>query len=166
MAEIKLSFFAQALDNTSPNHLSIDGQILHSNDTALREQITTMIANTTMKGKNVFDEAFIQLHINGADFIISVPSAERDVIGRIAPIVCIGKINDPMDDSVTEQILYEINCFTAMIGRSVEPETIRVARKALLLLKKNRKIPRYGLTIGVAIIAVIAIYLLSKIGVK
>jgi len=166
LVEIKLSFFAQALDNTSPNHLSLDGQMLHSNDTALREQITTMIANTTMKGKKVFDEEFIQLHINGADFIISVPSAERDDIGRIAPIVCIGKVNDPMDDSVTEKILHEIKHFTAMIGRSVDPETIRIARKALLLLKKNRQIPRYGLAIGAAIIAVIAIYLLSKIGVK
>ena len=134
-----LSFRAQSLDNLAPDPMMEEnGKILE--DQEHRQELVRYISRVSIDGSQVFSKGDISVFRYGNDFILEVPSDRRDSAGRIAPIICYGKIAGKPDNSWPDTIVKAIRDFAGYIGRGVSDEDASSARHGLEeLVKKNTR---------------------------
>lgn len=132
-----LIFWAQALDNASPDHIEMHGEELSAYDTVRRQQAVALVSNVIKTGRTIFELDGVQLSVNAQHFVIEVPSAQRDRMGRTAPIVCFGARDQAADDALGAAVAAGIDGFATRIGRSLGPEHLELARKSFSDLKKK-----------------------------
>lgn len=139
----RLRFWAQALDNTSPDHFDMRGEPLAPDDSAARQEIVSRVSRVARSGSRVFQRDGVRLLADGRHFVVEVASVQRDEAGRIAPVVCYGSCsrNDtlPVDETVVAIVE-----FAAGIGRSVHPEHVELIHAALSAQQKKVRRGRLG----------------------
>ncbi|MEO7035874.1 MAG: hypothetical protein ABI548_18205 [Polyangiaceae bacterium] len=134
-----LLFWAQALDNASPDHLARGGQDLPIEDSGGRQDVVSRVSAVVKTGDKVFSEAGVNLTGDGNRFVVEVTSVQRDHAGRAAPIICFGEYASPIEDSLWVSVAAGVEDFARRIGRDVAPERVVATRRAFDQLKKKRR---------------------------
>ncbi|KPF86310.1 hypothetical protein IP70_08375 [alpha proteobacterium AAP38] len=135
-----MSFKAQALDNTSPDHYQIDNELLTDDDEARCRQVTKAISEVALEGKRSLKADGAELITDRLRFLVQVYSEQSDRSGRRAPILCCGEL-DREDDLWAERrvIIDAIQSFAAKIGRTVERRHIQAIENELARKEKFKK---------------------------
>lgn len=144
----KLILWAQALDNTSSDHIQVRGKALNSEDIILRQEAVSLVSSVIKGGARIFDVKGVLLTADDKHFVVEVPSAQRDSAGRTAPIVCYGDYDATFGDALVTSTLVALDEFVKCIGRTLHPEHLDLARKSFETLKKKSsmtKLVRVGL---------------------
>lgn len=125
-----LIFRAQAIDNTSDDPLMIDGKmIMDQSGSETRQEAMSTISQVSIKGKLVFDKDHVMLYQLKSNFLLEVISSERDVIGRIAPVLCYG------NHSHLNQVIEGLRNFGQETEHPIPQEQLDIAKEALKLVK-------------------------------
>lgn len=160
-----LIFWAQALDNSSPDHIEISGAILSPDDTVRRQEAVSRVSNVVKAGTRVFESRDLQMTADEHHFVIEVPSTQRDRAGRTAPVVCYGDYGSTVNDELAKSVAVGFDEFAKGIGRSLQPAQSEFVR-AFEALKKNvttRKLVRgAGIAAAVLVLLLLAYCLESK----
>ena len=154
----KLIFWAQALDNASPDHIEMRGEELSPDDTVRRQEAVSLVSGVVKAGSRIFDQRGVQLTEDGRHFVVEVPSAERDRAGRTAPLVCYGDYDSTVGDALGASVAVGLDDFAKRIGRNILPEHFELARESFAVLKKKsstRKLERV-VAIGAVALALLA----------
>ncbi len=146
----KLVFWAQALDNASPDHIAFQGEDVSPNDEVRRQQAVSLVSSVVKGGTPVFVEDGFQLTEDGHRFVVEVPSGERDREGRIAPIVCCGEYDATVNEALSAHVAAGIGNFANSIGRTTHAKHLEMTLKAFAALKKKSSTRRLRRTIGIA----------------
>ncbi|QCG92717.1 hypothetical protein E6C67_02035 [Azospirillum sp. TSA2s] len=157
-----LSFKAQALDNTSPDHYQISDELLPADDQTRRRQVTNQISEVAREGEVLLQANGAELIFHRSRFLVQVYSEQLDQAGRRAPILCCGEFNSNDEPRAEcENLIQAIRGFATKIGRTVEPEHIQaISGRLAKLKKKNRTGPlTVGVGIGVLLIALLLVAL-------
>lgn len=135
----ELSFLAQSLDNRSPDPAALNGCQLGPDDEEKHQELVRKISQVSISGRRVFSEGFISAHRRYGTFILKIPSVQRDSSGRIAPIICYGRVPKKPAESWPEDVTDEMKKFAASIGRKISDQDISSGREAVeAVLKKTR----------------------------
>jgi hypothetical protein len=122
--------WVQHLDNTSDDHIFINGTELSGTETSLRQNIYSSVSDVVKSGKMIFNKNHVQCQKNKKYCYVEVDSEEPDRVGRIAPIVCYTAIHN------ASKIKRSILSFASNIDRTFSSETISTLDEALKLLKQ------------------------------
>lgn len=163
----KFTFWAQALDNSSPDHIEARGEELDFGDSGRRQEAATQVSRVIKLGNNVFSADGVQLTADNRDFVLEVPSVQRDRVGRIAPIVCYGNYSRDARSELGVSASTALAAFATRIGRTIQPEHVALVHKAFDVLKKKCLTRRIVWTIvnGILILAFSALaYVLVSSG--
>ncbi len=159
MENLTLSFRAQRLDNQDPDHMEIDQYSLAEDDVTERQELARKISEVSLHGFEVFPKGSHAAFLLNDKFLLKAPSDQLDEAGRIAPIICYGRVPDDPPESWSGDVVEALNAFAEGIGRTVSKKNAKVARRALeaVLNKKRRdSIRRKALwTVVVAIVLVV-----------
>lgn len=125
--------WAQALDNTSSDHLEISGGEL------TREAAVSRVYNVIERGRRVYAKENLRLTASNQELVLEVESAVKDLVGRTAPIVCLSGFDADLSPAFAAGLASDVEDFTNRIGRRlVEGHSQRVAT-AIATLKKNSR---------------------------
>lgn len=129
-------FWAQALDNASPDHIEVSGKLLAAGDTGPRQAATAQVSGVTKAGRTIFSSGGVRLIVDRRRFVIEVRSSDTDHAGRIAPIVHCDEYNGAGDGTFGDAMIEEIDQFARRIGRTIPPAHREEVREALRSLRK------------------------------
>ena len=164
----KLTFWAQALDNSTPDHIELRGEQLVPGDSAKRQEAVSLVSGVVKIGSRIFDQRGTQLTEDGRRFVVEVPSIERDRAGRAAPIVCCGDYDSMVDADFSASVVVGLNGFAKRIGRNILPEHCELVRESFRVLKKKTSTRRliHLVGIGTVLLSVLALayWVISTIG--
>jgi len=156
-----LSFWAQALDNASPDLIELRGQVAAPSDEASRQEVARLVSTVISAGTRVYEEDGLQLTADRRSFVLEVPSAEQDRVGRSAPIVSHGELLQPIDDSYVAAVVVEVARFAAGIDRSIEISRRAEIGAAFESLKKKRSSTRKLHMVSFVSVVALALLLFS-----
>lgn len=132
-----LSFWAQALNNSSPDHIVKHGVELEPDDILGRREVVSLVSEVIKRGTRIYESKGSLLTADAHHFVIEIPTAQLDQIGRTAPIVCYGCYNKTMDEEFKTKVIGGLETFAAKIGRSVQSEQIDFIHESFTILKKK-----------------------------
>lgn len=162
---IKVYYLAQSLDNSGADHVYVDEMEITAERVEDYQSIAAFTSKVALSGLTVYSEGGLMLKEYKGKFFIEIETCERDNQGRIAPILVYLESNQIIDEALIERICIGIENFLKKIHRSILPEDFLRIRSALNRLNKKysaTKIDRSPLVIGIAIIFVIAIFVILK----
>lgn len=164
----KLIFWAQALDNSTPDHIELLGEQLAPDDSTKRQEAVSLVSGVVKIGSRIFDQRGAQLTEDGRRFVVEVPSLERDRAGRAAPIVCCGDYDSTVGDTFGAYVVVELNDFAKRIGRNILPEHCELVRESFRVLKKKSSTRRLVRLVGTGAVLLsvlaLAYWVISTIG--
>jgi len=132
-------FQAQALDNSSPDHLRLaaNGVELRS---PVREQAYSGMVDISTQGTVLFAQDGVKLFVKGNAAVLQIVAEERDHSGRLAPVVCWVEqdAEQGLEENNVDAVLGSFERFAITIGRSFSETKRLAAREALELLAKKR----------------------------
>ena len=132
----ELSFRAQSLDNLTPDPMEVNGRRLEAKDQEERQKLVRHISQVSISGTQVFSEGPISAFRRRNEFILEIPSDQRDSAGRVAPIICYGRVSKESEKSRPDDVVSAIRDFANRIGRGVSDQA--AARRGIeAVLKKN-----------------------------
>ncbi|MDD2273244.1 MAG: hypothetical protein PHP95_14435 [Desulfuromonadaceae bacterium] len=152
-------YWAQALDNSSPDHIEVHGQTLLPDDTVRRQEAVSLISGVVKAGSRVFDRRGVQLTCDGLRFVMEVPSMERDRSGRTAPIICSGDYDLKISKELSASVVAGLDDFAKRISRNILSEHFNLARESFEVLKKKsstRRLVRVVVT-GIMVLVLLSI---------
>lgn len=155
---VNFIFWAQALDNSSADHIEMRGEKLGADDSVRRQEAVSLVSRVVKSGIRVFDDCGVRLTVDDQHFVVEVPFVERDSAGRMAPVVCYGDYDRSAGDALGTSVVTGIGEFATRIGRSLQPEHIELTKESFKALKKNSSMRRLVLrgAIGAVIMALLA----------
>ena len=164
----KFIYWAQALDNASPDHIDMRGEALSPDDAVRRQEAVSLVSGVVKAGSRIFDQRGVQLTEDGRHFVVEVPSAERDRAGRTAPIVCSGDYDSTVGDALGNSVAFGLDDFAKRIGRNILPEHFELARESFAVLKKKflRMRLERAVAIGATVLVLLALVYLLVSGVS
>lgn len=135
----KLSFWAQSLDNQSPDILVKYGEEL-SND-KLRQELVSEINEVTTKKEISPSDSSVTIRYSDPKFVIEAIPTEKDQVNRIAPIVIYGELRDDFSLEWIEEACDEIKKVVSdKIKRTLHNSTLEAIRNWLTeTLEKKRR---------------------------
>lgn len=145
----KFVLWAQALDNASPDHFEVGGEELSPDDAIRREAAVSSVSSVIKSGIRVYEVNGVILTVHVRQFVLEVPSAQRDHAGRSAPIVCQGQYDVEGGDALGDSAACALDDFARRIGRTLQPEHIEGARAAFVALKKKSSTTNVGRPLGI-----------------
>ncbi len=155
----ELIFWAQALDNVSPDHF-FQGQLLDTNSTEERQYVATQIASVGKHGRCDFDDANVRLTTFRNQFVLEFPTNQRDEAGRIAQIVCCGRYTYLSSD--LGDIVWSSSCeFASKINRTVSAEYKDIIARAFVR-SRQKKMKKLALGAGLIIGSIIFAYWITS----
>ena len=163
MQNPKLSFLAQRLDNQDPDHMEQDQRPLVEEDAGERKELDRQISKVSLDGSKVFSEGYHAAFLLKNEFLLKTPSEQKDEAGRIAPIICYGRVPSEPPESWPNSVVQALTAFAGRINRTISGKSAEVARNAVeAIVKKKRRnnLRRKALwagtfAIGLAVIGVI-----------
>lgn len=154
-----LVYWAQALDNTSPDHIYLRGDELHPTDAGRRQEAVSLVSSVIKSGSRIFSDKGVLLTKDDDRFVLEVPSQQLDRVGRIAPIVCCGEYGANIDDSFVENVIAGIEKFTSDIERTIRPAEIETMKYAFAVLKIKSSTKRRVRVIGILTLSLVLLAL-------
>ena len=136
---LNLAFWCQALDNTSDDFVSVNGQLVGLEEDAAKS-VLRMMARVTRSGKKYFSKSDVHIIINWPEFAVELPCEERDAGNRRSGIMCIGLMSfggADFDDQVLQQIKDEAQEFSKQIGVTLTARAMLTLNEGFLVLKKK-----------------------------
>jgi hypothetical protein len=88
----RLSFWVQALDNQSDDHVGVDGVILPTSTPGAKALLRRM-SSIVRRGQEIISQQGIRIIADGPFFIIIIPCEQKDADGRQSQIHCIGELD-------------------------------------------------------------------------
>ena len=143
MKDLDLSFLAQRLDNQDPDHMAIQDRDdlveLAEEDVDKRGKLDRQISEVSWDGSQVFSKEHHAAFLLDDKFLLKTPSKERDEAGRIAPILCYGRVPSEPSESWPGDVVDALIAFAGRIKRTVPEKSAEVARRAVeAVIKKKR----------------------------
>lgn len=135
--KLGVTFWAQALDNVSPDAIEFSGETLAPDDSARRQKVVSSVSLTVRNGREIFDSDGVRLIVDRQHFVMEVNSAERDQAGRIAPIVCFGHYDQGDVGSISSEVSLGLAAFAKQIGRNIESAQHEAILASFAQLKKK-----------------------------
>lgn len=135
-----LSFWAQSLDNQSPDILVKDGEEL--SDDKLRQELVSEIYAVTTKKEISPPGSSVTVRYSDPKFVIEAIPTEKDEVNRIAPIVIYGELRDDFSLEWIEEACDEIEKVVSdKIKRTLHHSTLEAIRNWLTqTLEKKKKV--------------------------
>jgi hypothetical protein len=133
----KLSYWAQALDNASPDHIQLYGEELPPDDLVRRQEVVKRVSGVIKQGVRVFDSGGVLLTADAHRFVVEIPSKQRDRAGRVAPVVCYGEYDGYVGEELETRVFAGLAEFAERIGRTLAPEYSELIYAAFVALKKK-----------------------------
>lgn len=156
-------FWAQALDNLSPDQMSMGGKYLLSDDYKEREKVVSTVSNTIKTGACKFEADGIKLTANNTHFVMEVISDEKDSAGRSAPIVCHGIYDLSEINSLSKLVATDFTDFANHIGRHLAPGYDKLVDDAFDTLKdtlvKKKKIRKSAISLALIVLLALLYFL-------
>src|SRR5688572_7500316 len=149
----KRVYWAQALDNASPDHIDLLGEELFPEDTVRRQEAVSLVSSVVKSGWRIFSEGGVQLTVDGHRFVLEVFSRQYDEAGRTAPIVCSGEYGSRVDEAFLDSVVVGIDDFAHRVGRTIHPEHFEITRRAFGRLKKKASTRRLVYVVGIGALA-------------
>lgn len=166
MENLALSFRAQRLDNQDPDHMEIDQYSLAEEDVAKRQELARKISEVSLRGSEVFPEGSHAAFLLDNKFLLKTPSDQLDEAGRIAPIICYGRVPDEPPESWPGDVVEALTTFAGRIGRTVSKKNAKVAQCAIETVAKKKRLNnmrRRALWTAVFVIVLVAIRIIHWI---
>jgi hypothetical protein len=163
----KFILWAQALDNSSPDHFDVRGEELPADDSVRRQEAVSSVSSVIKNGARVYEVNGVLLTADDRHFVLEVPSAQRDRAGRTAPIVCYGDYDAAVGDALGASAAVALDGFAQRIGRTLLPEHLEIARASFEALKKKSSTTKLVRTIGIGAVALVLlaiVYWLARRG--
>lgn len=159
----ELIFWAQALDNSSPDHFEMRGEKISDDDSLRREEGVSLISNVVKSGSRVFESHGMQLTADQKHFVIEVLSTQLDQIGRAAPVICYGDYDSNVNDEIAGKVAAGFEAFAKCIGRSLQLDRTKLFLAFEELKKKRTRRRLLCLVwIGVAVVILLVYWLGSR----
>lgn len=142
-----LSFWAQSLDNKSPDIIFSNGQELHD-DESRQKLVSEIYAVPKNKIETLSPKSSVNIRYGDQNFVMEVIPTEKDQLNRLAPVVVYGQFVDPLDDKEwiddekwIKNVCDEISVFVSdRIQRTLDDVTLESIRSVLKeTLKKKRE---------------------------
>lgn len=136
------SFFAQSLDNSSPDVIVRRGRELSPQERGARADFQYELFEARERAKPLpIGGASVRASASPAGLLLEVETEQRDVEGRLAPIVAWA---DGSSTHAATEDLSAIRAFLSHIGRTISAETERevckiIASRATVPKKKSAK---------------------------
>lgn len=128
---LHLNFRSYALQDGSPAHVQIAGEMLPAEADGRLQRAAAEVAEISMKGQKIYDLDGAKLYRHRNKFLIQIYSNETDDCGRAAPLVCWGQITKGDLRASGASALDGFSRFAASIGRTVNQDHVRVIEGAL-----------------------------------
>ena len=140
MKNLDLSFLSQRLDNQDPDHMELNGCQLAEEDVDKRQKLDRQISEVSWDGSQVFSEEYHAAFLLDDKFLLKTPSDQRDEAGRIAPILCYGRVPPEPSELWPGDVVEALIAFAGRISRTVSEKSAEVARRAVeTVVKKKRR---------------------------
>ena len=158
-----LLFWAQNLDNVGPDHFAQDATPIDEDDAVRSQRIVGHVADVARGGAVAYEFDAVTVRARDADFTVEVISAERDVRGRRAPILCYGAFPDEPATDWPDTVVAGVAAFMRQIGRDPTPDRMAAVRDGLVEAKEKKKRARtirlllIGAAVGAAALTVWAL---------
>jgi hypothetical protein len=142
-----LSFWAQSLDNKSPDIIFSDGKELHD-DASRQKLVSEIYAVPKNKAETLSLKSSVSIRYSDQKFVIEVIPTEKDQVNRLSPVVVYGQFVDPFDEKEwvgdeqwINNVCDEISIFVSdRIKRTLDDVTLESIRNVLKeTLKKKRE---------------------------
>ncbi len=143
------TLWAQALDNSSPDHFEVGGEELASDDAVRRQNAVACVSHVIKNGTRFFEANGVILTVDASHFVLEVPSAQRDRAGRAAPIVCYGQYDAGETDALGVSAAGALDDFAKRIGRTLRPDHFELLRAPFAVLKKKSRTMKLRRTLGI-----------------
>jgi len=171
MKNLALSFLAQRLDNQDPAHMELNQRPLAEGNVAERQELARQISEVSIDGSQVFSEESHAAFLLADKFLLDTPSEELDDAGRIAPIICYGRVPETPPVSWSSDVIKAVVGFAERIGRTVSPENREIARRGVdaISAEAQKKRKRHVMVrnllwgLGVLVIVVSVLWVIYKV---
>ena len=127
MKNLALSFLAQRLDNQDPTHMELNQRPLAEGNVAERQELARQVSEVSIDGSQVFSEESHAAFLLDDKFLLETPSDQLDDAGRIAPIICYGRVPETPPVSWSSDVVKAVVEFAERIGRTVSARSQRIA---------------------------------------
>lgn len=128
-------FWAQALDNSAPDHIEMRGVELSADDAVGRRGAVSLVSQTVKSGNRIFEAQGVRLTADDQHFVAQVPSVQRDRAGRTAPIICYGDYDQNVENVLGTSVADGLAKFAKRIGRSIQAEHLELVNESFASLK-------------------------------
>lgn len=152
----KFTLWAQAIDNSSPDHFNVQGEELAADDSIRRQEAVSSVSKVIKNGSQFYKSNGVLLTADAQHFVLELPSTQRDIAGRIAPIICYGRYGTEDSGRLGDSAELALKDFAKRIGRTLPPDHLELTRSAFAALKKKMSLAQI-LRIGALIFVLLAI---------
>lgn len=156
MNNFALSFYAQSLDDRSPDHVEVNNRLLTEDDEC--QDLAQKISEVSLNGDEVFSKNWHSAFLLDNKFLLETPSDERDDADRIAPILCYGHVPDEPPVSWSIDVVNAMVRFAERIGRKVSDDSRERACegvKAILEAEKKNQLRMRRKMLGVTALLIV-----------
>jgi hypothetical protein len=154
-----IAFWAQSLDNESPNSMTLDGKALSPSEEEARQKIISDIYGIVSEKTKIKSLSDVTMYRKASKFVFEVIPLEKDVAERLSPIIVLGDFpdkNETLDvwvNNVCDQLLQ----FTSeVMGRTLSGTTLTTFRNWLtsetLGSKKKQEQTQEAVTLSMLIL--------------
>ena len=145
MKNLDLSFRAQRLDNQDPDYMELNQKRLAEEDVTERQKLARQISEVSLGGSQVFSEGYHAAFLLDDKFLLDTPSDQLDEAGRIAPIICYGRVPPKPPESWPGDVVEALTGFARSIDGTVsEKDTARRGVKAIVKRKRRNSRLRFA----------------------
>ena len=171
MKNLALSFLAQRLDNQDPTHMELNQRPLAEGNVAERQELARQVSEVSIDGSQVFSEESHAAFLLDDKFLLETPSDQLDDAGRIAPIICYGRVPETPPVSWSSDVVKAVVEFAERIGRTVSARSQRIAGRGVdAILAETQKKSRMHVTgkalWGVGVLLIAFVYHLVKASIE
>jgi len=150
----QFSFRAQAADGISPAHLQVRDQIVADQEDAERIAAASEISAISQRGRVLWEQNGAKLTRYGDQIMLKVHSNEPDDRGRLAPILCWGRVTGFDLEDFGNAALAGCDEFAKRIGRTINSDHVALLKQAIRAEKKKHSKRRMIIVLAVIVIVV------------
>ncbi|MCE2565732.1 hypothetical protein [Komagataeibacter sp. FNDCF1] len=122
--------YAQSLDNTSPNPMTLNGNFLAAENQEERQEAASILSLISKNStKTTVHNGTKLIESKGNGFIFELPCAEKDILSRDTFIVFCEKSDFNASAEKLNSIKYEVTKFAKYIKRNVDAESVMLFSK-------------------------------------
>jgi hypothetical protein len=138
------------------------GDTISTADPMHRQKAVSTVSAVSRSGQFAFEVSDVRLTANSTHFVVEVSSVELDAVGRVAPLICYGPLDECQDNRLGVQMVEGLLEFAGRIGRTVSADSISDIHQALTKLRAALKRAERVRKIVMGSIAVVGALVLAR----